>query len=463
MNNYQRLYRTQRSTNEKKQFSCITYTDEPSKYSVVESKRLIDIDENGHGIIKELGKTYGVHVEQTGTQESMERYGQLLEKAIQSQMHEDVPSDCEEWILKKRKEYTSKQPTTTLKVTSNPKSPMNQQRPSSSVNEISLRNIPYGEPPLSPGYVQNKNQSPFSRRTDSLNLEQQLNSLASTHATSDNDSSFSPDAEELSSDEESNVKRNSSLNRTPRAAAVTNSRKRPIVQQQKSTPKRLRFSANGIDGIHDEQHIILQELLSYAIELNKNVLKMQKQQQQITVTLDRQDRFLKILCNNQKKIAKCLAKHKIPITLENDNKYEDIEDDQSGNQELIYIRSDGTAVEPLSIPGDKQNTIKYALKLIDILFVNKEEFQNIDVKKADEDPRIKHIYKAVKKKFHYLDDEMSFIWPQIHDSILSKRRNQLKALKTNMNTSSTIPNTSTLQTPHFNDAAKIINEQLLME
>ncbi|CAF4502068.1 unnamed protein product [Rotaria socialis] len=29
--------------------------------------------------------------------------------------------------------------------------------------------------------------------------------------------------------------------------------------------------------------------------------------------------------------------------------------------------------------------------------------------------------------------------------------------------SSTIPNTSTLQTPHFNDAAEIINEQLLME
>ncbi|CAF3286070.1 unnamed protein product [Rotaria socialis] len=28
---------------------------------------------------------------------------------------------------------------------------------------------------------------------------------------------------------------------------------------------------------------------------------------------------------------------------------------------------------------------------------------------------------------------------------------------------STIPNTSTLQTPHFNDAAEIINEQLLME
>lgn len=36
----------------------------------------------------------------SGTQASMERYGQLLERAIQSQMHEDVPSDCEDWRTK---------------------------------------------------------------------------------------------------------------------------------------------------------------------------------------------------------------------------------------------------------------------------------------------------------------------------------------------------------------------------
>lgn len=38
----------------------------------------------------------------------MERYGRLLEKAMQSQMHEDIPSDCEEWISKKAKYHQSK-------------------------------------------------------------------------------------------------------------------------------------------------------------------------------------------------------------------------------------------------------------------------------------------------------------------------------------------------------------------
>ncbi|CAM4921243.1 unnamed protein product [Rotaria socialis] len=60
------------------------------------------------------------------------------------------------------------------------------------------------------------------------------------------------------------------------------------------------------------------------------------------------------------------------------------------------------------------NVILYFLSVFgkDILFVSKEEFQNIDVQKADEDPRIKHIYKAVKKKFHYLDkcEHLNYIY-----------------------------------------------------
>jgi len=65
-NNYQRPYLTQRASTEKKNYSCIVYLDEPSKYSVVDSKRLENIDDRGYGIIKELGKLYSIHVEQTG-------------------------------------------------------------------------------------------------------------------------------------------------------------------------------------------------------------------------------------------------------------------------------------------------------------------------------------------------------------------------------------------------------------
>ncbi len=38
---------------------------------------------------------------------------------------------------------------------------------------------------------------------------------------------------------------------------------------------------------------------------------------------------------------------------------------------------------------------------------------------------------AIKQKFNFSMEEMSIIWPPVHDSILSKRRNQGKTLKGN--------------------------------
>lgn len=43
----------------------------------------------------------------------MEKYGQLLEKALQSRMHEDIPSDCEDWAVKNGKDDRAKNTTTT--------------------------------------------------------------------------------------------------------------------------------------------------------------------------------------------------------------------------------------------------------------------------------------------------------------------------------------------------------------
>lgn len=44
----------------------------------------------------------------------MERYEYLLEKALQARMHEDIPSDCEDWLVKNDKENKSRNSTTTI-------------------------------------------------------------------------------------------------------------------------------------------------------------------------------------------------------------------------------------------------------------------------------------------------------------------------------------------------------------
>ncbi|CAF1259558.1 unnamed protein product [Rotaria sordida] len=294
--------------------------------------------------------------------------------------------------------------------------------------------IPVSEIPSSPGYVLHQAASSCTRKNDSLNHERGLNICAQDITTSDDDLSFLHDvSEEVSSEEELDVTVKSSWNPKTSATRGIKSKKGLVKQKETSTPKRLHLSTNYDDNLHDV-HLNLQQIFDYVKQINSNVLKLQKHQQQTTINLDRLEKFLNTLCNNQKKIAKSLVKHKIPITLENDNRGVETDGEQSGNQDVTFVRDDGSVVELLSVPGNRQNSIKYALKLIDVLFTDIQDFQNINVKKADEDPRIKSIYTAVKRKFDYSADEMSFVWPPIHDSILSKRRNQQKKLKTSSDT-----------------------------
>ncbi|CAM4890007.1 unnamed protein product [Rotaria socialis] len=105
-----------------------------------------------------------------------------------------------------------------------------------------------------------------------------------------------------------------------------------------------------------------------------------------------------------------------------------------------YTR-EGVIVSLVKIQGTKENTVKYALKSINALFLDKQDLQNVDVKKIDEDARIKAIYEV----------EMSIIWPPVHDSILSKRRNQGKTLKSKATLNEFIATTSTSQATNYNN------------
>ncbi|CAF2057652.1 unnamed protein product [Rotaria magnacalcarata] len=328
-----RPYRSQRFAQEEKKFCCIVYIDEPSKYSIVETKRLIDMDENGYGSIKELGKHYAVHVEKTGTRESMERYGQLLEKALQSQMHEDIPSDCEDWALKNGKMNGSKHCRTTTASPS--KSTINQQLASPSQNRIALRNVTFGEIPSSPGYVLHQRAPSCTSKNDSLNHEQS-NNCAQDTTTSDDDSYFLHDVgEEVSSDEELDVTVKSSWNLKTSATGGSKSKKGLVKQKETSTPKRFRLLINNDDDNAHDDHLNLQHIFDYVKQINSNVLKLQKHQQHVTITLDRLEKILNTLCNNQKRLAKSLSKHKIPITLENDNQSVHTDDERSDSQDGV--------------------------------------------------------------------------------------------------------------------------------
>jgi len=69
----------------------------------------------------------------------MEKYGRLLEKAMQSQLHGEVPSDCEDWRAKQRKENQSKTLPTPVRTSSKSKSSNKQSKTLSTPLRTSLK------------------------------------------------------------------------------------------------------------------------------------------------------------------------------------------------------------------------------------------------------------------------------------------------------------------------------------
>ena len=117
--------------------------------------------------------------------------------------------------------------------------------------------------------------------------------------------------QEVSSEDELDVTVKSSLNVKTSAARSATSKKSLVKQRETSTPKRLHLFTNDNDDDVLDNHLNLQQLFDYVKQINANLLKLQKHQQQTTVTLHRQEKFLNTLCNNQKKLVKSLAKHKV--------------------------------------------------------------------------------------------------------------------------------------------------------
>lgn len=84
-----------------------------------------------------------------------------------------------------------------------------------------------------------------------------------------------------------------------------------LKRSETSTPKRFRLMNNDNNDDINDNCLNLQQLFEYMKQINENILKLEKYQKQIRLTLDRQDKFLNVMCKNQKRVARSLAKHKV--------------------------------------------------------------------------------------------------------------------------------------------------------
>ena len=66
LNLYAKSYSNESRSRKNEEFAFISYMDEPNSYSIVASKRLIDVDKFGKGSILEKNKNYRIVVEKPG-------------------------------------------------------------------------------------------------------------------------------------------------------------------------------------------------------------------------------------------------------------------------------------------------------------------------------------------------------------------------------------------------------------
>lgn len=77
-NDYAKQYRMDQRAKKVDEFAFISYLDEPNTFSIVSTKRLIDIDSFERGFIRERNKAYRIHVERRGKQRIPTSYVDFL-------------------------------------------------------------------------------------------------------------------------------------------------------------------------------------------------------------------------------------------------------------------------------------------------------------------------------------------------------------------------------------------------
>ncbi|CAF4851694.1 unnamed protein product [Rotaria sp. Silwood1] len=375
-NIYQKLYKTsRRDKSSSEEYAFITYLEEPGTYSIVKANRLIDIDSNNNGTIKDNKGSYRIQVVEKGSLVDMEEAARMIEEdpKLSYEMHENVVSDCDEWYKRNSEKENIK---------------INQNKISSKHNKdsklSSMKQIEFCS--------NERQQFSASSEVSDLQKESSVNTRTAVHLISDDDSSDDNDIEENEKNDNVDImmsclstsavkkKRSSSSNKNKSGCAAA---------------KRIRFDDSRVSINIDETQLDISQILNYMKELNENNKNLLKQQQQVMLTQDRIEKRMKLISKNQKKIAKAMNQRNIPVVLD----VQEIGESSTSQpcSKIIFIRSDGVEIDMMSIQCSLNNVNDYVNKAVDLVFKDSNELIALDPRKGciDQDPRVKAIRRTV--------------------------------------------------------------------
>ncbi|CAF5146554.1 unnamed protein product, partial [Rotaria magnacalcarata] len=99
---------------------------------------------------------------------------------------------------------------------------------------------------------------------------------------------------------------------------------------------------------------------------------------------------------------------------------------------LIYKNQNGESIDLIQLYGVRTQLGRFATLLMDQLFT-KEELVSISKDELIKDGRYQIIKEAVRSKFQLNIEMLNLEWPNLHESILQKRRNEIKKSRTSIN------------------------------
>ncbi|CAF2017072.1 unnamed protein product [Rotaria magnacalcarata] len=376
-NAYAKLYTTEARGKKDAEFAFISYMDEPNSFSVVSIKRLINAD------------SFGTLIE-------MEKLAQEAEELSTYKMNSDVVSDTEEW-LKRKKSSTKK---------NNDKT---------SLLDKQLTELHTFDFDAYRTYT----------TLDTCLFDEPDKAADCSRILSDKDDHDDDNNYESSCDEERDTIKTTDdhvFNSTFNHILTSKPRKRTSRVSREISVKRLRVNDTSSPTANQEKLGVNQSLFSPIKEINYNLDQLRKQIAGLGHSHEQHQKTLNLILNNQKKIAKAMRSHKIPIVLF-DEIGRELPSSTTDSYTTTCNSTTGEQIELLQIPADKTNPNKFVLKAIDRVFKEGKELLDIDPRSIDTDDRIRATRDAVKIKFGLKNDELATVWIPMLECIKSKRRN----------------------------------------
>ncbi|CAF4352097.1 unnamed protein product [Rotaria sp. Silwood2] len=166
-------------------------------------------------------------------------------------------------------------------------------------------------------------------------------------------------------------------------------------------------------------------------ELNHNLIQLRKQIAGLSQSDDKQQKVLNSISTDQKRIAKAMRAHKIPIVLSEESESQTATS-TTNSDSIIFKFPTGEEVDLLKISANKTNPNKFVLKAIDQLFKEEKQLIDIDSRDIDTDSRVTIIRDAVQAKFGLTAEELATVWGPMLECIKSKRRNLKAKIRKNI-------------------------------